>query len=76
MVSAALLVQQPVPQPVGEQRVVLRSLTWQRYLAVRQSLSPDLNTRLTYSKGTLEITMSLEIHEFPVWLIGRFIYQL
>lgn len=76
MVSAAPLIKQPVPQPVGEQRVVLRSLTWQGYLAVRQSLSPDRNTRLTYSEGTLEITMPLEIHEFSAWLIGRFIYIL
>jgi Uma2 family endonuclease len=76
MVSAAPLVRQPVPQPVGEQRVVLRSLTWQGYLAVRQSLSPDRNTRLTYCEGTLEITMPLEVHEFSAWLIGRFIYIL
>ena len=76
MVSAAPLVKQPVPKPVGEQRVVLHSLTWQSFLAVRQSLSPDRNTRLTYSKGTLEITMPLEIHEFSAWLIGRFIYIL
>ena len=76
MVSVAPLVKQPVPQPVGEQRVVLRSLTWQGYLAVRQSLSPERNTRLTYSEGTLEITMPLEIHEFSAWLIGRFIYIL
>ncbi|MEM1240638.1 MAG: Uma2 family endonuclease [Cyanobacteria bacterium P01_H01_bin.26] len=76
MVSVAPLVKQPVPQPVGEQRVVLRSLTWQGYLAVRQSLSPERNTRLTYSEGTLEITIPLEIHEFSAWLIGRFIYIL
>ena len=76
MASAVPLVKQPVPQPVGEQCVVLRSLTWQGYLTVRQSLSPDRNTRLTYSQGTLEITMPLEIHEFSAWLIGRFIYIL
>ncbi|NER83148.1 MAG: Uma2 family endonuclease [Leptolyngbya sp. SIO1D8] len=76
MVSADPLVKQPVPQPIGEQRVVLRSITWQGYLAVRQSLSPDRNTHLTYSEGTLEITMPLEIHEFSAWLIGRFIYIL
>lgn len=76
MVSATPLVRQPVPQPVGEQRVVLRSLTWQGYLAMRQSLSPDRNTRLTYCEGTLEITMPLEVHEFSAWLIGRFIYIL
>ncbi len=74
MVSAASLVKQSAPQPIDEQWVVLRSLTWQGYLRVRQSLSPDRNTRLTYSEGTLEITMPLEIHEFSAWLIGRFIY--
>ncbi|MEM6838555.1 MAG: Uma2 family endonuclease [Cyanobacteria bacterium P01_C01_bin.120] len=76
MVRTAPLVKQPVPQPVGEQRVVLRSLTWQSFLTVRQSLSPERNTRLTYAAGTLEITMPLEIHEFSSWLIGRFIYIL
>lgn len=76
MVSAPPLVKQPVPQPIGEQRVVLYSLTWQGFLAMRQSLSPDRNTRLTYAEGTLEITMPLEIHEFSAWLIGRFIYIL
>lgn len=76
MVHAAPLVKQPVPKPIGEQRVVLRSLTWQGFLAVRQSLSPERNTRLTYAEGTLEITIPLEIHEFSAWLIGRFIYIL
>ena len=75
MVSAPL-VKQPVPKPIGEQRVVLRLLTWQRFLTFRQSLSPARNTRLTYAEGTLEITMPLEIHEFSAWLIGRFIYIL
>ena len=76
MVTTAPLIKQPVPKPVGEQRVVLRSLTWQGFLAVRQSLSPDRNTRLTYSEGTLELTMPLEIHEFSARLMGRFIYIL
>ncbi len=76
MVSAPPLVTQPVPKPIGEQRVVFHSLTWQGFLAMRQSLSPDRNTRLTYAEGTLEITMPLEIHGFSAWLIGRFIYIL
>jgi len=45
-------------------------------VAVRQSLSPDRNTRLTYADGVLELTKTLEIHEFSAWLIGRFIYIL
>lgn len=76
MVSAIPLVRQPIPQPIGERRVVLRSLDWQGYLAIRRSLSAARNTRLTYSQGLLEITMPLEIHEFSTWLIGRFIYIL
>lgn len=55
---------------------MLRSLNWQGYQVIRQTLSPDRNTRLTYSQGILEITMPLEIHEFSAWLIGRFIYIL
>ena len=73
MVSAAPLIKQPVPQPVGERRVVLRSLSWQSYLAFRRGLSPDRNIRLTYSQGVLEITMPLELHEFSARLIERFI---
>lgn len=76
MVSAAPLIKQPLPQPIGERRVVLRSLNWQGYTAIRQTLSPDRNTRLTYSQGLLEITMPLEIHEFSARLIERFIYIL
>lgn len=76
MVSAPPLVKQPVPQPMGERRVVLRSLTWEGYQSIAKLLSPDRNTRLTYSQGVLEITMPLQIHEFSAWLIGRFIYIL
>ncbi|MEO0759932.1 MAG: Uma2 family endonuclease [Cyanobacteria bacterium J06648_16] len=73
MVSVAPLIKQPVPRPIGEQRVVFRSLTWEGFLAVRRSLSSDRNTRLTYSEGKLEITMPLELHEFSARLIERFI---
>ncbi len=76
MVNAAPLIKQPLPQPVGERRVVLRSLDWQRYQTIRQMLNPDRNTRLTYAQGILEITMPLEVHEFSARLIERFIYIL
>ncbi|MEO1404050.1 MAG: Uma2 family endonuclease [Cyanobacteria bacterium J06635_1] len=76
MVSLAPLIAQPVPQPIGEKRVVFRSLNWQRYQALRGLLSHDRNTRLTYAQGTLEITMPLEAHEFAARLIERFIYIL
>ena len=73
MVSTASLVSQPVPQPIGEKRVVLRSLNWKRYQAIRQLLGPERNTRLTYAQGVLEITMPLEIHEFSARLIELFV---
>lgn len=73
MVSTTPIIQQPVPKPIGERRVVLRSLNWQGFQTLRQTLSPDRSTRLTYAQGTLEITMPLEVHEFSVRLIELFI---
>ncbi len=73
MVSAAPIVAQPIPEPVGEKRVVFHSFDWQRFQAIREMLGHDRNTRLTYNQGLLEITMPLEIHEFSARLIERFI---
>ncbi|EDX84442.1 conserved hypothetical protein [Synechococcus sp. PCC 7335] len=73
MVSASPIVSQPVPQPVGEKRLVFRSLNWQRYQTLREVLESDRNIRFTYSQGTLEVTMSLEIHEFSVRMLELFI---
>ena len=73
MVSTAPIVPQPIPQPIGERRVVFRHLNWQRYQAIRHALSERRNTRLTYTQGILEITMPLEDHEFAVRLIELFI---
>lgn len=73
MVSTTPLVSQPIPQPVGEKRFVFRSLDWQRYQTLRETLSHDRNIRFTYAQGTLEVTMPLEIHEFSARLIELFI---
>ncbi|MEO1094317.1 MAG: Uma2 family endonuclease [Cyanobacteria bacterium J06638_28] len=81
MVNVAPLVSQPVPQPVGEKRLLFHSLTWQRYQALRETLSRDrgasplenLNLRFTYLQGKLEVTMPLEVHEFSARLIELFI---
>ena len=73
MVSTAPIVPQPIPQPIGERRVVFRHLNWQRYQAIRHALGERRSTRLTYNQGTLEVTMPLEDHEFAVRLIERFI---
>ncbi len=81
MVSIAPLVSQPVPQPVGEKRLLFHSLDWDRYQALREMLCqargvPPLenrNIRFTYLQGKLEVTMPLEIHEFSARLIELFI---
>lgn len=70
------IVAQPLPRPVGEQRVVFQNLTWQDYQVMQQVLRARRNVHLTYDRGVLEITMPLEIHEFAAELIGRFIYFL
>ena len=84
MVSVAPLVPQPVPQPVGEKRLLFRSLDWQRYQTLRETISRDRGTAVvdnrnlhfTYLKGTLEVTLPLEIHEFSARLIEKFIWIL
>lgn len=73
MVSAPPIISQPVPQPVGERRFVFRSLNWQRYQTLRETLAADRNIRFTYSQGTLEVTMPLEVHEFSARMIELFI---
>jgi len=73
MVSAKPIISQAIPQPIGEKRFVFHSLDWQRYQALRQTLSYERNIRFTYAQGTLEITMPLEIHEFSSRLIELFI---
>lgn len=73
MSSPSALITHPLPQAVGEQRVVFRNLDWARYQMIRQALNERRSTRLVYSQGTLEITMPLEDHEFAVRLIELFI---
>lgn len=71
MVAAA-----PEPQPVGEQRVVLRSLSWEAYLQILDALPQSRGARLTYDDGVLEITVPSELHGFSGRLIERFISTL
>ena len=63
-------------RPVGEQRVVLRGLSWEGYLQILDALPESRNSRLTYDDGVLEITVPLEDHEFSGRLIERFILTL
>jgi Uma2 family endonuclease len=63
-------------RPVGEQRVVLRGLSWEGYLQILDALPESRNSRLTYDDGVLEITVPLEDHAFSGRLIERFILTL
>jgi Uma2 family endonuclease len=63
-------------QPVGEQRVVLRGLSWKAYLQILDALPQSRGSRLTYDDGVLEITVPLESHEFSGRLIERFVFTL
>lgn len=65
-----------LPHSVGEQRVIFHDLNWQAYQQILDALSEKRSAHLIYDRGTLEITMPLEEHEFYSELIGRFIYFL
>jgi Uma2 family endonuclease len=58
---------------VGEQRLAFHHLDWQAYQQIRQALEERSVARLTYDRGSLEIVMPLEIHEFSSRMIGLFI---
>ncbi|TRU21448.1 MAG: Uma2 family endonuclease, partial [Microcystis aeruginosa Ma_QC_B_20070730_S2] len=60
----------------GEKRVVFNHLSWLSYRQILQALGENNRAHLFYDRGTLEITMPLEEHEFYRELIGRFIYFL
>jgi Uma2 family endonuclease len=70
MVSVA-----PIAPPllVGEQRVVFRNINWQGYRQLLEILGDRHAAKLTFDRGTLEITMPLEEHEFSGRLIELFI---
>lgn len=58
---------------LGEKRVTLNGLDWQRYQQILHALPESRAARLTYDRGTLEITLPLEDHEFASELIGLFL---
>ncbi|HEY9908568.1 MAG TPA: Uma2 family endonuclease, partial [Thermosynechococcaceae cyanobacterium] len=74
ILKTMLLSDQPTAiAPIGEKRITLRNLDWQKYQQMRQLLGDRTSARLTYDRGTLEITMPLEEHETTARLIERFI---
>jgi Uma2 family endonuclease len=62
-----------LPVAPGENRVAIRGLDWVAYQQMKALLNERTRARLTYDRGTLEITMPSEIHEFYARLIERFI---
>jgi Uma2 family endonuclease len=63
-------------ESIGENRVLLRDISWEGYLQILNALPQSRGARLTYDDGLLEITVPSEIHEFSGCLIERFIFVL
>ncbi len=63
----------PPKLQTGEKKVALHHLTWQQYQQILTALPQTRAARITYSLGTLEISMPLEDHEQASQLIGLFI---
>ena len=62
-----------LPVAPGENRVAIRGLDWVAYQQMKALLNERTGARLTYDRGTLEITMPSAIYEFYARLIERFI---
>ena len=79
MATVAPLVSQPIAPPMGEKRLLIHGLTWQRYQVLRDTLCRGAypletrNLRFNYLHGRLEVTIPLEVHEFSARLIELFI---
>lgn len=65
----------PIAPPllIGEQRVVFRDITWDGYQQLLKIFGDQRAATLIFDRGTLEITMPLEEHEFSARLIERLI---
>ena len=64
----------PAPPIVkDEQRLVLRNVSWEEYIAIGQILADRPALRMTYDRGTLEFMTTSPRHErYKCWL-GRFL---
>jgi Uma2 family endonuclease len=69
----SILKPSPLQDSHVEKRVTLCGLTWLGYQQVLHALPESRAARLTYDRGTLEIAMPTENHEFASELIGLFI---
>ena len=62
-----------LPIAPGENRVAFQGMDWVAYQQMKALLNERTQARLIYDRGTLEITMPSELHEFYARLIERFI---
>lgn len=76
MVVAAPEPKIDVRPAIGEERLVLRDITWEGYLQILAALPESRGARLTYDDGVLEITAPLEEHEFSADNIAYFLLTL
>src|SRR5579863_7725005 len=53
-----------------ESRTLLRNVTWQQYVALRDSAEHE-HERMTYDRGRLELMSQSRLHERVSYLIGR-----
>jgi Uma2 family endonuclease len=58
------------------QQVVLHSISWQTYQAMLTDMGDHRSSRLAYDRGTLEITMPSDLHEFIKRLLERVVTTL
>jgi len=71
--SIAKPINSPAQVTTAERRVVFHDLSWQNYQLILGALGNKRSSRLTYDRGTLEITMPLEEHESAVCMIEVFV---
>ncbi len=67
-----VLIKEPVQAPIGERRITFNCNSWDEYQRIVQALN-DRPVRINFDGNRLEIVMPLELHEFAVRLIERFI---
>ena len=61
----------PQPTNTSSQSVVLSGLSWKTYRQLTREIGDDRALRLTYDRGTLEIVMPSQLHEFLNRLLAR-----
>ena len=75
MTTTTTLIKEPIQKAIGEKRIALSCDSWAKYQQIIAALG-DRPVRISFDGKRLEIVMPLELHEFAVRLIERFILVL